>query len=149
MICAGHKLREFTVQIDLLQREQKFTCHTGNTFWPAAVLSGMECLCGFVISFWPCTLWILHLLHLATANPSSSLGVVSPALPSAINHEILLVGHINNRKTVAGLIYARRRFFQYPHAKMLTLPLLPFIVGLFLSPACVRFGWNLYVILRE
>jgi len=27
MICAGHKLREFTVQIDLLQSAQKFTCH--------------------------------------------------------------------------------------------------------------------------
>lgn len=39
MICAGHKLREFTVQIDLLQREQKFTCHTGNTF---LVSTGIE-----------------------------------------------------------------------------------------------------------
>jgi len=39
MICAGHKLREFTVQIDLLQREQKFTCHTGNTFLAS---SGIE-----------------------------------------------------------------------------------------------------------
>jgi len=56
-----------------------------------------------------------------------------------------LVGHINNQKTVAGLIYAwPGAFFIFNNLTLRCLPHLSFIAGIFVSHTCVSCVGNLF-----